>query len=53
MQTQVVIRDMRGEESFELSGDLTSRQIEHLGLLAEQVAHDTGWGVTITTEEQA
>lgn len=51
MQVRVVIRDAQGEENFELRGDLSTRQVENLDRVAEQVAHETGWAVTLTTEE--
>lgn len=52
MQVRVVIRDTVGEEDFELTGDLTARQAERLDRLAEQVAQETGWTVTLTTGAQ-
>lgn len=50
MRTRVVIRDMQSEQDFELTGDLTFRQIEVLTQIAERVAHGTGWDVTIRAE---
>lgn len=50
MRARVVIRDTRSEEDFELTGDLTVRQVERLNQIAERVAVGTGWDVAIWTE---
>lgn len=47
METRVIIRDTQSEEDFELTGDLSSRQVDRLRKVAERVAQDTGWDVTI------
>lgn len=51
MRTRVVIRDMQGEQDFELTGDLTLRQVRALAQIAERVAQGTSWDVTIRAEE--
>lgn len=52
MRVRVTIRDSVDEEDFELTGDLSARQVERLSRVAEQVAHGTGWAVTLKAEEQ-
>jgi hypothetical protein len=51
METRVVIRDTATEENFELTGNLPPRKVEKLRRVAEKVAQDTGWAVTIAAEK--
>lgn len=52
MTTRVVIRDTQGEEDFELTGDLSHRQVNQLRKVAETVAHGTDWTVAVIVEAQ-
>jgi hypothetical protein len=50
MEVKVVIRDARDEVDFELTGDLSRRQVDRLRRVAEKVAQGTGWDVVISAE---